>query len=160
MSSNKTQAVQDLIWLSERLSGVIALKEELTNHDDLTNQLSELSGVVESSREELKSILEQKVSAQKDISDLLNQNAAIAADYKSRGDKLIQDSRLAADDLLEQLKSDVLNKQAKAEVKLQGTHKLIESLKLEEKDIKDQISQLTQKRNTIIKELDDVKNRI
>lgn len=158
--SDKTQAVHDLIWLSERLRGVISIKDELISYDALQNQLAELTKSVEQSKEELKSLLEKKKLAKKDITDLLNQNAAIAADYKSRGDKLIQDSKLTADDLLQKLKSEVSDKHIQAEAKLNDTKNAIVEAIEQLKDVKHQINQHTNKRDSILKELDAVKNRI
>lgn len=40
------QAVQDIIFLGKRLSGVIALADELTDYDTLKNQTSELKDTV------------------------------------------------------------------------------------------------------------------
>lgn len=158
--SDVYQALNDINWLSQRLKGLIALSEDIKTYDTLKDQSTEMARSVEVARQELADLTKKQEEAKRSVKQLLDQNAAIAADYKSRGDKLIQDSRLAADDLLQNLKSDVFNRQQEEEAKLSMVKNKVLEFEGQLKDLQNQINQYTNKRDSILQELDAVKNRI
>lgn len=99
--SDINQAVQDLLWLSDRLAGLASLKDSLKDYSDLQNKTVSLQAAEDQLRKDIEDIQAEKSAAEAQVQEVYTayeaKLAQAKADEAARRDQAETDlkSRLA-----------------------------------------------------------------
>ena len=112
---DKSQAVDDLLWLSNRLRGVISLSDDIQTYTILKNQSKELA--------------EDVKRKQTEISSLENENKKLK-EKKRQADEEVQkklsDSQVDADYILNKAKEDAITLKKTTVLDMEALRKTVE----------------------------------
>jgi chromosome segregation ATPase len=153
------KAVEDIKWLSERLSGLIALAPDLLTYDQLRTQITEMTNQVEEKKAAHQSFLDKIVSAKDEIVSIAKKGEDIIANAIAEGKKEIEAARAAADVLRTEAQSQFETMKDVLEGKLLSIQNDISEHQKTLLDLKDAVAQTQSRRDALQKEITDLKAR-
>lgn len=94
------KAIKDLHWISERLSGIIALKDELEDMQKLKNHKSELTGHIQKLKSEAEALDKEAKSTKASAKAAMDKASAKLSEREKEAEEVIAQADKMAKDTL------------------------------------------------------------
>lgn len=154
------KAFADLVWLSERLSGIIAVKDEIKKYSDLKNQSKELAQYIEAYKQEAISWNSKKEEVAKELEQTKAQASEIIKEAKVEAKKFIDDAKTKVQKKVEE-EAKILRELADAaEERVTLAEAALESLVNKRQDIETIVSEQSSKLDSLNKEIERLKAKL
>lgn len=102
-----SQAVQDLIWLSNRFQGLVELKDTLSTYTSLQNQIAELTHTTESLKSDVSNLLTNKANVEADINKLKSDGEASVKEASVKYERILLEAITQANQLKEDASKEI-----------------------------------------------------
>lgn len=104
--SNLDKAVEDIVWLSNRLSGIIGLREEITTLADMKRKVSSLETAEVSLKQEITDLEKAKKDLDADIKKKINALGTKTKDAEAKAELILEAANANGKALVEQANKD------------------------------------------------------
>lgn len=160
MSNEFNKAIEDLNWLSNRLSGVIALKDVLTSQRDLINSRLEIENLITENTKVLETLRKEKESIKEEIAEFKAKSKQELETAKKKAEELLVKASEEASLKLLQAEDQSKNLLSTAENNVKKCHS--EELNLKERinDLKNSVHVEEKKLTEITQEISRLRNRL
>lgn len=154
------KAFQDLVWLSNRLSGITALKDELKDYADLKNQAEELKKVSEQKRNEITQLEDNKTKLKADQDAGLEKLNKSIVDADELSKQKLAKANETANAVLQKADEEARKSIEKAEGKASDIYLDIDNKSKQLKELIKQVEEAEQRLAKARKDLENLRNKL